>query len=91
MTLAIATLGIIATLLAYALSPGVRHAVGHAAHSVKHAVSHVFDHRHQAPTPGQRRPHLAQPIHPVPGKAPKAAVSPARSHSHSPTATAPGP
>jgi hypothetical protein len=39
----IATLGIAATLLAYAVSPGVRHAVGHAAHSVKHAVGHVFD------------------------------------------------
>ena len=42
--LLIATLGIAATLLAYAISPGVRHAVGHAAHSVKHAVSHVLDH-----------------------------------------------
>jgi len=42
--LLIATLGIAATLLAYAISPGVRHAVGHAAHSVKHAVSNVFDH-----------------------------------------------
>jgi hypothetical protein len=39
----IATLGIAATLLAYAISPSVRHAVGHAAHSVKHAVSHVLD------------------------------------------------
>jgi hypothetical protein len=39
-----ATVGIAATLLAYAASPGVRHAVGHAEHSVKHAVSHVFDH-----------------------------------------------
>jgi hypothetical protein len=40
----IATLGIAATLLAYAVSPGVRHAVSHAAHSVKGAVSRVFDH-----------------------------------------------
>ena len=32
-----------ATLLAYAVSPGVRHAVGHAAHSVRHAVSRVLD------------------------------------------------
>jgi hypothetical protein len=39
----IATLGIAATLLAYAVSPGVRHAVSHAAHSVKHAVSNVLD------------------------------------------------
>lgn len=42
----IATLGIAATLLAYALSPGVRHAVGHAAHSVKGAVTRVLDHDH---------------------------------------------
>jgi hypothetical protein len=35
--------GIAAILLAYALSPGVRHAVGHAERSVKHAVSRVFD------------------------------------------------
>jgi hypothetical protein len=41
---AIATVGIAATLLAYAISPGVRHAVGHAAHSVRHAVGHVLDH-----------------------------------------------
>jgi hypothetical protein len=43
LALLIATLGIAATLLAYAISPGVRHAVGHAAHNVKHAVSHVLD------------------------------------------------
>jgi hypothetical protein len=43
LALAIATLGIAATLLAYAISPGVRHVVGHAAHNVKHAVSHVLD------------------------------------------------
>jgi hypothetical protein len=36
-------LGVSASLLAYALSPGVRHAVSHAAHSVKRAVGHVFD------------------------------------------------
>jgi hypothetical protein len=41
LAIAIATLGIAATLLAYAISPGVRHAVSHAAHSVKHAVVHV--------------------------------------------------
>jgi len=39
----IATVGIAATLLAYAISPGVRHAVGHAAHSVKGAVGNVLD------------------------------------------------
>ena len=43
-----ATVGIAATLLAYAVSPGVRHAVGHAEHSVKHAVSGVFDRDHAA-------------------------------------------
>jgi hypothetical protein len=43
LALLIATLGIAATLLAYAISPTVRHAVGHAAHNVKHAVSHVLD------------------------------------------------
>jgi hypothetical protein len=37
-----AVVGIAATLLAYAVSPGVRHAVSHAEHSVKHAVSRVF-------------------------------------------------
>jgi hypothetical protein len=52
LALLIATLGIAATLLAYAISPSVRHAVGHAAHSVKHDVSHVLDndsHEHAKP------------------------------------------
>lgn len=48
LALVIATVGIAATLLAYAVSPGVRHAVGHAEHSVKHVVSNVFDHDHAA-------------------------------------------
>ncbi|TMK25297.1 MAG: hypothetical protein E6G62_05705 [Actinobacteria bacterium] len=43
LALAIATIGIAATLLAYAISPGVRHAVSHATHSVKHAVGNVLD------------------------------------------------
>lgn len=43
LALALATLGIAAALLAYAVSPGVRHAVSHAAHSVKHAVGNVLD------------------------------------------------
>jgi hypothetical protein len=43
LALALATLGIAAALLAYAVSPGVRHAVSHAAHSVKHAVVNVFE------------------------------------------------
>lgn len=41
---AIAIIGIVATLLAYAISPGIRHAVRHAAHSVKGAVSRALDH-----------------------------------------------
>lgn len=46
LVLAIATIGIAATLLAYAISPGVRHAVVHAAHSVKGAVNRVLDRDH---------------------------------------------
>jgi hypothetical protein len=62
LALAIATLGIAATLLAYAVSPGVRHAVSHAAHSVKHAVSRVLDHdaTHHA-----RHKHPATKTHPA--------------------------
>lgn len=44
MVVALVSIGIAASLLAYAVSPGVRHAVGHAAHSVKNGVSKVFDH-----------------------------------------------
>ncbi len=44
LVLAIALIGIVATLLAYAASPGVRHAVGHAAHSVKGTISRALDH-----------------------------------------------
>ena len=87
LTLAIATLGIVATLIAYALSPGVRHVVGHAAHSVKHAVSHVFDHDHKTPPAHAHRLHLVQPIHPVHAKLHKAPASPR----HTPTPTAPSP
>ena len=46
LAIAIATVGIAAILLVYAISPGVRHAVSHAAHSVKHDVGNVFDHDH---------------------------------------------
>ncbi len=65
LALAIATVGIVATLLAYAISPSVRHAVGHAAHNVKHAVSHVFDPdnpQHAAGTQAKQRLHLVQPL-----------------------------
>lgn len=37
-----AIIGIAATLIAYAISPSVRHVVSHAEHS----VSNVFDHDH---------------------------------------------
>jgi hypothetical protein len=65
LAVAIATVGIIAILLAYAASPGVRHTVSHAAHSVKHAVGHVFDPDHRAGTHGNLRAHLVQPLHRV--------------------------
>jgi hypothetical protein len=66
----IATLGIVATLLAYAISPGVRHAVGHAAHSVKHDVGHVFDPDHAATHPRShpKKLHLVQPLRPTHAK-----------------------
>jgi hypothetical protein len=64
LAVAIATVGIVAILLAYAVSPGVRHAVGHAAHSFKHAVGHVFDPDHAAAA--HKKPHvrLVQPLQP---------------------------
>ncbi|HTU79987.1 MAG TPA: hypothetical protein VMF09_14625 [Solirubrobacteraceae bacterium] len=46
LALVIAAVGIAAILIAYAVSPGVRHAVSHAEHSVKHTVGNVFDHHH---------------------------------------------
>jgi hypothetical protein len=88
LALALATLGIAAALLAYAVSPGVRHAVGHAAHSVKHAVSNVFDrdakaHKGTKPrTPanhaGERAKHTRPPASRVP------AATSGRSHTGSP-------
>jgi hypothetical protein len=71
LAIAIATVGIAAILLAYAISPSVRHAVGHAAHSVKHDVGHVFDPdhgRHVAGSKGTHRLHLVQPLHPAHAK-----------------------
>jgi hypothetical protein len=71
LAIAIATAGIVVTLLAYAISPGVRHAVSHAAHSVKHAVGHVLDNdkgeheRAPAKTPS------AKSVKPVPAKTAK--------------------
>jgi hypothetical protein len=68
LALLIATVGIAAILLAYAISPSVRHAVGHAAHSVKHAVGHVFEHHHKARAQGTHRLHLVHPLHPAHAK-----------------------
>jgi hypothetical protein len=58
LAIAIATVGIAATLLAYAISPGVRHAVSHAAHSVNHAVGRMLDH-------DARKVHRQGPVHAV--------------------------
>jgi hypothetical protein len=60
-----AVVGIAAALIAYGISPTVRHAVGHAEHSVKHTVSNIFDHdrsqhkgaRNQSRHPKSQRAH----------------------------------
>jgi len=66
--LALVVIGIAASLVAYAISPGVRHAVGHAAHSVKGAVVRVFDRdegvkrkAHPRPHAGHHAAHVATP------------------------------
>jgi hypothetical protein len=67
LALVLAAVGIAAILLAYAISPGVRHAVSHAEHSVKHAVGHVFDpdsSRAHARAHGHHRLRLVQPLVP---------------------------
>jgi hypothetical protein len=74
LALACAAVGIAATLLAYAVSPGVRHAVGHAAHSVKHAVGHVLDRDHEE-HPRSSSP--ARPAAPAGAKQPAPAKKPA--------------
>ena len=51
-----------ATLLAYVLSPGVRHAVGHAEHSVRHAVSRVFDRDRKEHAPAKQPARAALPM-----------------------------
>jgi len=53
--LMIVAIGICATLLAYAIAPGVRHVVGHAAHSVKHVID----------PDSPRRAHHAHPSKPA--------------------------
>ncbi len=62
LVVAICIVGIAAALLAYGISPGVRHAVGHAAHSVKHAVSHVLDPDAAAKRAAHHRAHLVSPL-----------------------------
>ena len=60
LVVAIAMVGIVATLLAYAISPSVRHAVGHAAHG----VGHVFD----PDRAKHKRGHVAKPAAKMPAK-----------------------
>ena len=62
LVIAICVVGIAAALLAYGISPGVRHAVGHAAHSVKHAVSHVLDPDSAAKRVAHHHTHLVSPL-----------------------------
>jgi hypothetical protein len=64
LAVASASVGIGATLLAYAISPGLRHAVSHAEHSVGHAVSRVFDRdaaAHKRAVKAKARKPLARP------------------------------
>src|SRR2546423_504190 len=77
LAVAIAMLGIAATLLAYAVSPGVRHAVSHAAHSVKHAVSRVLDHD-TAKRAAAKHPASANPRAPAKRAAPASPRAPAK-------------
>jgi hypothetical protein len=64
----VAVVGIAATLLAYAISPGVRHAVRHAEHGVKGVVNRVFDHdekaRARARKPARHVPARSTPSRP---------------------------
>jgi hypothetical protein len=60
----IAIIGIAATLLAYAISPGVRHVVRHAEHGVKGVVNRVFDRDQKARARGRA------PAHSTPSRPP---------------------
>lgn len=87
----IATVGIAATLLAYAISPGVRHAVGHAAHSVKRVVGHVLD-RDQGEHARAKRPaKTTTTAGRTGGVAPSGARERTRSTGSTSTARAPSP
>jgi hypothetical protein len=68
----VAIVGIAATLLAYAISPGVRHAVRHAEHGVKGVVNRVFDRDEKA------RAHARTPVHRIPPRPPVRARPPSR-------------
>jgi hypothetical protein len=57
--LVLAALGIAASLLAYAISPSVRHAVGHAAHSVGHALDR--DAKPAVKKPAVKKPAVKKP------------------------------
>jgi hypothetical protein len=84
LAIVIATVGIAATLLAYAISPGVRHAVSHAAHSVKHAVGRVLDH-------DVTKAHRQSPVYPVHSVQPRgSAGSSGRSSTSTNRASSPG-
>jgi hypothetical protein len=68
----VAILGIAATLLAYAISPGVRHAVRHAEHGVKGVVNRVFDRDEKA------RARARPPVHRTRSRPPARAQPPTR-------------
>jgi hypothetical protein len=90
LALALAAVGIAAALIAYAISPTVRHAVGHAEHSVKHTVTNIFDHdtgKHKHPQKGAAAHHANTQAKPSSGLA-KAGVVVVHSHSASHSAAA---
>ena len=68
----VAIVGIAATLLAYAISPGVRHAVRHAEHGVKGVVNRVFDRDEKA------RARARRPAHSTRSSSPERAQPPGR-------------
>jgi hypothetical protein len=59
-------IGIAASLLAYAISPSVRHAVGHAAHSVGHALDRDRNEHAKKPAPGVRAAPAGTAARPAP-------------------------
>ncbi len=81
----IAIIGIGATLLAYAISPGVRHAV----HSVKHDVSHILDRDQNEHKPAKHPAHpAAHPAHPAKtGRAQPSSPAPSGQASSAPRPT----